>query len=110
MEIVSTDPSIVAFGSTFAVIRPDGLQETAAAFIDCAHRLTPILRSHSAFDRLAGVARGNPLGEPVEQHEAVCAFLDCLKAAGSLQSVSPEAYGFVAKCAEYDRYLDQKTL
>jgi hypothetical protein len=107
---VSSGPNIVASGSTFAVTRPDALQSTAAVFVNCVQRLVPTLGSLDSFDRLMRVARGDSLGGTADQHDAVCAFLDCLKAAGSLRAVAPEAYGFVSKCVEYDRYLDQKVL
>lgn len=105
---MSVVPSIVASGAAFAVVRPDDLRSTAAVFLDCAQWLAPASDSRAAFERLAGIARGEGLQGPADQHRAVCAFLDCLKAAGSTRGAAPEAYGFVSKCAEYDRYLDEK--
>jgi hypothetical protein len=86
------------------------LETTAAVFVDCALRLAPDLSAHSSFDRLKEVARGERLEGAGDQHDAVCAFLDCLKAATLLPAVAPEAYTFVSKCVEYDRYLDQKAI
>jgi hypothetical protein len=103
-------PSVVSSGSTFQLARPGDLETTAAVFVDCALRLAPDVSTHGSFDRLKEVARGERLEGASDQHEAVCAFLDCLKAATLVRGVAPEAYTFVSKCAEYDRYLDQKAV
>jgi len=67
----------------------------------------PQLSNDPSLDRLAAAADGNGLDTPADQHGAICAFLACLQSARR-QGGAAETYRFIAKCAEYDDYIDQK--
>jgi hypothetical protein len=82
----------------------------AAIFMDRVGSITPSLANGKSFDRLAQVVKGSSLGEAQEQHGAICAFADCLKQVSKPEAVTSESFLFVAKCAEYDLYLDQKVV
>ena len=97
---------VVARGSAFALGDFQTFRSTAQVFVDSARRLSPELVAMPPFERLqAAVDHGAP-ATTEEQHGLVCAFLDGLKEA-SHRMTSPENYSFVAKCTEYDSYIDK---
>ncbi len=73
-----------------------------------AGQMKPGLADRLFFKVLKAAADGDRLQGERDQHAAVCAFLDCLQYVAKQGPSTPETYTFVAKCAEYDRYLDQK--
>lgn len=101
--------SVVVSGRGFGLADAEAFRSTARVFVDHAGRMQPGLGGGPALDVLKGAAEGRAFGDARGQHEAVCAFLDCLKRA-SQQGTTAETFTFVAKCAEYDRYLDEKVV
>lgn len=101
--------SVVASGRGFGLADAEAFRSTARVFVDHAGRIGPGLAGLPSFDLLREAAGGRALSDACGQHEVVCAFLDCLKRATE-QAATAETYAFVAKCAEYDRYLDEKVV
>ncbi len=101
--------SVVASGRGFGLADAEAFRSTAQVFVEHAGRMGPGLAGGPSFGLLKEAAGGGALADTRTQHEAVCAFLDCLKRASG-QGATPETYTFVAKCAEYDRYLDEKVV
>jgi hypothetical protein len=104
---MSSQRSVVASGGTFQVPNADAFRSTARIFVEQARRASPALAGRPAVEHLWTLANGAPLGASDEQHNAVCSFLDGLRDASQQMAVVPEAHLFVAKCAEYDRYIDK---
>jgi len=99
----------VASGRGFGLADAEAFRSTARVFVDHAGRMGSGLAGIPSFGLLEKAAGGRALDDASGQHEAVCAFLDCLKRAAE-QGGTPETYTFIAKCAEYDRYLDEKVV
>ncbi len=94
----------------FALSDPEAFQSTARIFVACASRMKPGLADRPSFNLLKAAADGSRLLDAKGQHATVCAFLDCLKHVSEQGVSTPETYTFVAKCSEYDRYLDHKAV
>lgn len=101
---------MVSSGSSFALTDLEAFKSMAAIFVNCACSIMPSLANGKSFDHLAAVAEGSSLRDATDQHRAVCAFADCLKRLSKPDTLAPESYLFVSKCAEYDLYLDQKVV
>lgn len=102
--------SVVTSESGFALSDREAFQSTARVFMTLASQMKPGLEDRPSFDLLRAAADGNELQDERGQHAAVCAFLDCLKRTAEQSTSTAETYTFVAKCTEYDRYLDQKAI
>jgi len=96
-------------GRSFGLADAEAFRLTARVFVDQAGRMEPGIAGGPSFGLMKEAADGRAFADARGQHEAVCAFLDCLKRA-SQQGPTPETFTFVAKCAEYDRYLDEKVV
>src|SRR5258708_3611922 len=97
---------VVAHGPAFALSDMASFRGSAHALFDRAHALSPRLVATPAFEWLQAVVAGTEAATAEEQHRLVCAFLDGLKQVSSWPA-APESYSFVAKCAEYDAYIDK---
>lgn len=102
--------SVVASRIGFALSDAAAFRSTAGIVADFAGRMAPGFGDLSSLSALRAVAEGKQLQDDAEQHAAVCAFLDCLEFISEQRTPTPETYAFVAKCSEYNRYLDQKVV
>lgn len=107
---MNSNSSVVTSDLGFALADMEAFRSTARVFVDHAGRMKPGLAGRPSFDTLKAAADGRQPQDARGQHTAVCAFLDCLKRASEQGTSTPETYTFVAKCTEYDRYLDEKVV
>jgi hypothetical protein len=98
---------VVAAGQAFQLANLGAFRSTAHVFVDYARRLSPAFAKISSLDRLQVLAQGGEIETAKDQHQAVCTFLECLKQASSQEPTGPDTYLFIAKCSEYDRYIDK---
>ena len=98
---------VVASGETFQLVDPEAFRSAARAIVSYARRLSPAFAELSSFAPLQIIVDGAEITTVKDQHNAVCALLDCLKQISGRAPDGPDDYVLATKCSEYDRYVDK---
>lgn len=80
--------SVVVSGRGFGLADAEAFRSTARVFVDQAGRMEPGIAGGPSFVLMKEAADGRAFADARGQHEAVCAFLDCLKRAAG-QGTTP---------------------